>query len=54
MFQGFWLGNLKEREQFVDLAIYGKVMLKFVLRIGDGNMWTGFIHLRIGARRGVL
>jgi hypothetical protein len=52
--KGFWLGNLKEREQFVDLAVYGKVILKLVLREVDRRIWTGFICLRVGTSRGLL
>ena len=40
---GFWSGNLKERDQFQDLCIGGKIILTQHYRA-----WNGFIWFRTG------
>jgi hypothetical protein len=50
----FWLENLKGRDHFKDLGVDGKVILEWILRKRCGNVWTGFIWLRIGTSGGLL
>jgi hypothetical protein len=42
---GFLWENLKGRGDLEDLGIFGRLILKFILKVG----WTGFIWLRIGS-----
>jgi len=43
----FWLGNLKERENFEDLGLDGRIIIKWVFKKWHGA-WIGLILLRIG------
>jgi uncharacterized protein YmfQ (DUF2313 family) len=44
---GFWWGNLVERGNVENLRIYGRIILKCILKKYDGKAWTGFVWLRI-------
>jgi hypothetical protein len=52
--QKFWYENLKRRDHSEDLGADRKITLEMILRKQGGNMWTGFIWLRIGIRGGLL
>jgi hypothetical protein len=43
----FLLGNLKGRDYSEDLGVYGRIILKWVLKKFCVKSWTGFIWLRI-------
>jgi len=38
----FWLANLKEREQFEDLAVNGNMILKWILNKENESSWSEF------------
>jgi hypothetical protein len=42
-------GDLRERDNLEDLCIDWKIILKSIFKNWDGEVWTGFIWLRIGA-----
>jgi hypothetical protein len=50
----FWSENLKERDHSENLGADGKVILEYILGKYGGNVWTGFIWLRIGTSGGLL
>jgi hypothetical protein len=39
---------LKGTDDLEDLIIYGRIILKLILKKQGGRMWSGFICLRIG------
>jgi hypothetical protein len=41
------LENLKRRDHLRDLRVYGRIILKCILKKQDVRVWTGFIWLRI-------
>jgi hypothetical protein len=52
---GFWWENPRERHNFEDLGIDGKIILKWVFnKKRDGCEWTGIIWLRIEKSSGLL
>jgi hypothetical protein len=48
----FWCGNLRERDHFEDPSIDGRIILRWILRQGDGRAWIGLIWLRTGTGGG--
>ena len=50
----FWWGNLRERDQFGDPGIDGKIILRWIFRKWDVVAWTGSIWLRIRTGGGLL
>jgi hypothetical protein len=46
--------NLKGRDHLEDLGVDGRIILECILGKKDGNVWTGFIWLRIGKIAGLL
>ena len=38
MYTGFWLGNLREREQLEDPGVDGRIILRRIFRKLDGGM----------------
>jgi hypothetical protein len=44
----FWLGNVRERENLEDVDIWGRIILKLMLKKWDGEAWTGLFRLRRG------
>jgi hypothetical protein len=51
---GFWWGNLRERNQFEDVGVDGKIILNGIFKKWDGEAWTGLVWLRIGTCDGLL
>jgi hypothetical protein len=51
---GFRWGDLRERGNLEELSIDWKIILKSAYKEWDGEVWTGFIWLRIGAVGGLL
>jgi hypothetical protein len=48
MCTGFWWENQKERDQYEDLNIGGRIILKCIFEKLDGMVRNGFIWLRVG------
>jgi hypothetical protein len=44
---GFRQGNLRERDQWGDPGIDGRIILRWILRKWDVGVWTGLGWLRI-------
>jgi hypothetical protein len=44
---GFWWGNLKEKEQWGDPGVDGKIILGWIFRKLDVGVWSGLDLLRI-------
>jgi hypothetical protein len=44
----------KKREDWEDLDVCGRIILKSILEKQDGVAWTGFIWLRIRTSGGLL
>ena len=53
-YTGFCWGNLRERDHLGDLGVDGRVMLRWVFRKCDVELWTGSSWLRIGTGGGKL
>jgi len=52
--QGFWWGNLRERDQLEDPGIDGRIILRWIFRKWDEGIWTGSSWHRIGTGGGHL
>jgi hypothetical protein len=44
---GFWWGNLKERDYGRDSGVDGRIILGWIFRKWDVEVWTGLGWLRI-------
>jgi hypothetical protein len=44
---GFWWKNLRERDQWRDLDIDGKIILRRIFRKRDMGLWTGLSWFRL-------
>ena len=51
---GFLWGNLKERNSFEELCLYGRIALKCILLVYAARAWIGLIGQRIGTGGGFL
>jgi len=51
---GFWCGILKERDQWGDPGVDGRMILRWIFRKWDVGVWTGSGWLRIGTGGGHL
>jgi hypothetical protein len=54
VYTGFWRGNLRERDQFEDPGVEGRIILRWILRKWDVRAWTGSSWFRIGTGGGHL
>jgi len=52
--QGFWWGNLKERDHWGDPGVDGRIILRWIFRKWDVEISTGPSWLRIGTGGGQL
>jgi len=50
----FWWGNLREKVHLGDPGVYGKIILRWILRKKDVGVWTGSSWLSIGTGGGHL
>jgi len=46
--QGFWWGNLRERDHLQDRGAGGRIIFGWIFRKWDVGTWTGSSWLRIG------
>jgi hypothetical protein len=44
---GFWWENLREKEQWGDPGVDGRIILRRIFRKCDVGVWTGLSWLRI-------
>jgi hypothetical protein len=44
---GVWWGNLRERDQWGDPGLGGRIILRWMFRKWDVGVWTGLGWLRI-------
>jgi hypothetical protein len=54
MYIGFWCGNLRERDHLGDPDVDGKIVLKWIFKNLDVELWTASSWLRIGTGGGHL
>ena len=53
-YTGFWWGNLRERDHLGDPGLDGRIILRWIFRKWDVQLWTGSSCLRIGTGGGHL
>jgi hypothetical protein len=53
-YSGFWWGNMKKRDYLGDPDVDERIILRWMLRKWDVDVWTGSSWLRIGAGGGHL
>ena len=46
MRRGFWWGKLEERNHLENLGIDGRIILKWIFKLGVRRAWTGLVWLR--------
>jgi hypothetical protein len=51
---GFGWGHLRERDNFKDLGLDERIILKWIFNNCEWEAWTGFLWLRIGTGVGLL
>ena len=54
VYTGFWWGNLREREHLEDPGADGRIILRWIFRKPDMEVWTVCSRLRIGTGGGHL
>jgi len=54
VYTGFWCGNLREREHLGDPGVDGRIILRWVFRRWDMELWTRSSWPRIGKVGGQL
>jgi hypothetical protein len=50
----FWRGDLRERQNFEDLNVEGRIILKYIIKKWDEEAWTGLLGVRIGTGGGLM
>jgi hypothetical protein len=45
--EGFWCGNLREKDQLGDPDVYGRIILTWIFRKWDVGLWTELMGLGI-------
>jgi hypothetical protein len=50
----FWWGNLRERDNWGDTDVDGRIILRWIFRRSEGVVGTGWSWLRIGTGGGHL
>jgi hypothetical protein len=53
-YAGFWWGNLKGRDHLGDPDVDGRIILRWIFRNWNVELWTGSRWLRIGTCGGHL
>jgi len=53
-YTGFWWENLKQRDHLGDSGVDGRIILRWILRKRDVEVWTESSLLRIGTFGGHL
>jgi hypothetical protein len=46
-YTGFWWGNLRERDHWIDPGVDGRIILKWIFREWDVRVWAELSWLRI-------
>jgi hypothetical protein len=54
MYEGFWWGNVRERDHLEDSGVDGSLIFRGIFRNWDVVAWTGSSWLRIGTSGGHL
>jgi hypothetical protein len=49
-----WWGNLRERDQLGDLSVGERIILRWIFKKWEWEVWTGLLWLRIGRGGGSL
>jgi len=44
---GFWWGDLRKRVHLLDVEVNGRIILKWIFKKWNCEVWTGLIWLRI-------
>jgi hypothetical protein len=50
----FWWENRRERDYLGDPGLDGRLILRWIFRKWDVEVWTGLISLRTGTGNGLL
>jgi len=45
---GYWWGNLMERDHLGDQGVGGRIILRWIFKKWDVEVWTGSSWIRIG------
>jgi hypothetical protein len=53
MHKTFLSENPKGRDHFGDLGIYGRIILKLILKLSGVGLWSGFKWFGIGSSGGL-